>query len=86
MEIAFAFADIKRSYSLGQQNNRLRELYVSQVMKKPALVAGKERSAQEAAVIMRHHNIGCLPVVDDSETLCGILTRTDLIRLLHLAP
>lgn len=85
MEIAFAFAHIKRSIPLGQQNNRLRELLVSDVMKKPALVVEGERTAREAAAIMLNSNVGCLPVVDGHETLTGIITRTDLVRLLKRA-
>ncbi|MDD3493080.1 MAG: CBS domain-containing protein [Candidatus Thermoplasmatota archaeon] len=85
MEIAFAFAHIKRSIPLGQQNHRLRELLVSDVMKKPALVVGRERTAGEAAAVMLDSNVGCLPVVDGHETLAGIVTRTDLVRLLNTA-
>jgi len=82
MEIAFAFADIKRSYSIGQQRHRLRELAVNDVMKSPAIVAGMEQTVLESATVMVKTNIGCLPIVDGSETLVGIITRTDLVRLL----
>jgi CBS domain-containing protein len=83
MEIAFAFADIKRSYSLGQQHHHLRELKVHDVMKSPAIVAGLDQTAQELAAVMLNTNIGCLPVVDEHETLQGIITRTDLVRLIQ---
>jgi CBS domain-containing protein len=82
MEIAFAFADIKRSYSLGQQHHRLRELLVHDIMKSPAIVAETTRTAEELAAVMLKTDVGCLPVVDEHETLRGIVTRTDLVRLI----
>ena len=82
MEIAFAFADIKRSYTLGQQHHQLRELEVNDIMKSPAIVVELEQTVLESATIMLNMNIGCLPVVDKSETLAGLVTRTDLVRLL----
>ncbi len=82
MEIAFALADLKRSVSLGQQNHRLRELHVEDAMRAPALVAGRERTIKEAAKIMLSQSVGCLPVVDDSDIIEGIVTRTDLLRTL----
>ncbi len=82
MEIAFALADIKRSVPLGQQNHRLRELHVEDAMRAPALVAGEERTIEEAARIMLDQSVGCLPIVDANDLLQGIITRTDLLRTL----
>lgn len=82
MEIAFALADLKRSVSLGQQNHRLRELLVADAMRAPALVAGTERTITEAAQIMLDQAVGCLPIVEESDTLVGIVTRTDLLQTL----
>lgn len=82
MEIAFALAELKRSVSLGQQNHRLRELLVEDAMRAPALVAGEERTIAEAAGIMLDQAIGCLPIVDESDALQGIVTRTNLVRTL----
>ena len=33
--------------------------------------------------MMLHHKIHCLPVINEDETLLGILTSSDLIRLLR---
>ena len=82
MEIAFALAELKRSVSLGRQNHQLRELLVADAMRAPALVAGTQRSIAEAARIMLDQSVGCLPIVDDDDTLMGIVTRTDLLRTL----
>ena len=39
-----------------------------------------EETALEAALIMRKHKYGCLPVVME-ETLVGILTEADFLEL-----
>lgn len=81
-EISFAFSEIKRSYPLGQQNHHIRELLVKDVMKAPAIVSGGDITVKEAAKIMMENEIGCIPVVDEKEKIEGIVTRTDLVRLL----
>lgn len=40
-------------------------------------------SIGSVADMMLHHKIHCLPVVSDDGTLVGILTSSDLIRLLR---
>jgi CBS domain-containing protein len=81
-EIAFAFADLKKSYSIGHQHHRLRELLVKDVMKAPALTIKIDTSTEDAAKTLLKHEIGCLPVVDEKEKLAGMVTRTDLVRLI----
>jgi len=81
-EISFAFSDIKRSYSLGQQNHHIRELLVKDVMKTPAIVSDGDITVEEAAKIMMENEIGCIPIVNKDEKIEGIVTRTDLVRLL----
>ena len=83
IEIAFAFAKLKRSFSLGHQRHRLDELLVKNVMKSPVLWTTRKVSAIEAAKIMMKHHIGSLPVIDD-EALVGIVTRTDLLKTVSL--
>ncbi|RLF63729.1 MAG: hypothetical protein DRN31_01815 [Thermoplasmata archaeon] len=81
-EISFAFSDIKKSYSLGQQNHHIRELLVKDVMKTPAIVSDGDITVEEAAKIMMENEIGCIPIVNKDEKIEGIVTRTDLVRLL----
>jgi len=83
IEIAFAFAKLKKSFSLGRQKHRLDELTVKTVMKSPVLWATRTVSAIEAAKIMMKHHIGSLPVIDD-DALVGIVTRTDLLKTVSL--
>ncbi len=82
-EIAFAFADIKRSYPLGRQKHQLDELVVGNVMKTPAIWIPRSMRILDAAKIMLKHNIGALPVIHDN-TIEGIITRTDLINTLDM--
>lgn len=83
IEIAFAFAKLKKSFSLGRQKHRLDELTVKTVMKSPVLWTTRTVSAIEAAKIMMKHHIGSLPVIDD-DALVGIVTRTDLLKTVSL--
>ncbi|WP_224483550.1 CBS domain-containing protein [Robertkochia aurantiaca] len=52
-------------------------VYLAEVMKKDVITIEPWGSMKEAGELMRKHDIGCLPVVQD-EYLVGILTRNDL--------
>ena len=47
-EIAFAFAEVKKSITLGHQKHYLDELLVSNVMKTPAIWTNPNMTASEA--------------------------------------
>jgi len=83
IEIAFAFAKLKKSFSLGRQKRKLDELTVNSVMKSPVLWTTRTMTAVEAAKIMMKQHIGALPVVDNEEVV-GIVTRTDLLKTVSL--
>jgi len=82
-EIAFAFAALKRSFSLGQQQHQLKMLLVKDVMKTPVVTAREDISIEEAAKIMMENEIGCLPIIGGDEKIKGIVTRTDLLHYLR---
>jgi CBS domain-containing protein len=79
MDIAFAFADLKDSVSLGKQKHHLDKLLVENAMKTPALYISPDTAIKKASEIMLENNVGCLPVVDSGK-IVGIVTRTDLIK------
>jgi CBS domain-containing protein len=78
-EIAFALANVKRSFSLGRQKRKLDELLVEDVMKKPVVWTEPHITISDAARIMMKENIGALPLIKNN-TIEGIVTRTDLIK------
>jgi CBS domain-containing protein len=83
IEIAFAFADLKKSFSIGRQKHVLDELLVKNVMKTPVMWTTKKTSINEAAKIMIKNNIGSLPIIEE-ENLVGMVTRTDLLKTIKL--
>jgi CBS domain-containing protein len=79
IEIAYAFASLKKSFSLGKQKHHLDELLVGDVMRTPVLWATLSMSIYDAAQLMMKNNIGALPVLDH-DVLVGMVTRTDLVK------
>jgi CBS domain-containing protein len=82
-EIAFAFAEIKKSIPLGKQKHQLEELTVDTVMKTPVLWTEPNMTAEKAASVMIKNNIGALPLVKDDK-LIGIVSRTDLLKTIKI--
>lgn len=83
MEIAFAFAKLKESYSIGRQKHHLEELLVQEVMKSPVIWTTKTVTVADAAKLMLKHDIGALPILEDDK-LVGIITRTDVLKTVVL--
>ena len=83
MEIAFSFAMLKKSYSVGKQKHRLDELLVKDSMKIPIFWTTPNVSASEAAKIMIKHNVGALPIIENN-TIIGIVSRTDLLKTISV--
>ncbi len=83
VEIAFAFASLKKSFSLGHQKHQLDELLVQDVMKISVVWTTPSVTAIDAAKLMTKHNVGALPVIKEN-TLVGIITRTDLLKTISL--
>ena len=42
-----------------------------------------QKTVERAARVMNEHKIGCLPVIEDSEVVIGIITETDLLDALQ---
>jgi len=79
IEIALAFASLKKSFSLGRQKHRLDELLVKDAMRSPVIWAHPSLSIYDAAQLMMKENIGALPLYEN-DRLVGMVTRTDLLR------
>ncbi len=59
-----------------------REQLVESIMTKPVLVASSDTKTREIAGVMFEERIGCLPIVDESQKVVGIITRSDILRTL----
>ncbi|PNX48192.1 MAG: hypothetical protein BV459_02810 [Thermoplasmata archaeon M11B2D] len=79
IEIALAFASLKKSFSLGRQKHHLDELLVKDVMRCPVMWSDPSMSIFNAAQLMMNQNIGALPLLENDK-LVGMVTRTDLLR------
>ena len=54
----------------------------SGIMTKEVVTALEQATVQDIAKIMLSFKIHCLPIINDRNQLCGIITEKDLLRLL----
>ncbi|MFI8008397.1 CBS domain-containing protein [Streptomyces sp. NPDC086010] len=59
-----------------------KEVTVAEIMSVPAVTVHPHDTAAGAALLMTHHFIDRLPVVDHHDRIVGIVTRRDLLLLL----
>jgi len=64
--------------SVFELNYLLNKLSIKDIMIKEVVTIDKEALLEEAAILMRKNDIGCLPVVDEENTLEGIITHNDI--------
>ena len=69
-------------YGEKAQKAYLHSVRVKEMMTYPVVTVTPETSVGEAADLMVHKGIGCLPVVEGTQ-LVGIVTKTDLLRCMH---
>ncbi len=55
---------------------------VRSLIKREPITIRPTSTLGEAALLMRNQKIGCLPVLDDTGALVGIITKTDLLAIL----
>ncbi|TVL98749.1 MAG: CBS domain-containing protein [Candidatus Kuenenia stuttgartiensis] len=53
---------------------------VAEVMTKDVITISPNTSIEDAAQIMIDKKVGCLPVVEDKNTLLGLITETDVLQ------
>jgi acetoin utilization protein AcuB len=83
VEIAYAFASLKKSVSVGRQKHHLDELLVEDAMRVPVIWSEPSLTIVDAASLMLKYNVGSLPLLEN-ETLVGMVTRTDLLKIITL--
>ncbi len=60
----------------------LSEIKVGDIMTKTVFSVGPEDTVEKAAVLLLRHNIGGLPVVDEAGTVVGVITDSDIFKVL----
>lgn len=70
------------SLSVWEINYLINRLETKQFMTAPVTTVTAETSIIEAARIMLEQHIGGIPVIDDQENLIGIITESDIFRLI----
>ncbi|UJF15456.1 CBS and ACT domain-containing protein [Jeotgalibaca sp. MA1X17-3] len=66
------------SLDMHEVNYLLNKTNVEDIMEKKVITIHQDALLEEAAVMMRQHNIGVLPVVEESSKLVGIITDKDM--------
>lgn len=60
----------------------LDEILVNEIMTSPCVTVNPEMSVEEAGKILVEKNFNTLPVVDANNTLMGIVTAHDVLKVL----
>ena len=58
---------------------------LGEVMRADVVSVTPDTAAHEAAYLILHHGIGCIPVVDRGGRLVGIATDADFVRVAYVA-
>lgn len=78
-EIAGALAQLKEA-DVSVQKARVRDMQVVDYMRREVVTGSADLGAKAAAKLMMDNHVGCLPIVDGTGHIEGMITRTDLIR------
>lgn len=57
-----------------------------EIMSTPVITVTEQTPLTDVATLMKRHDIGCVPVVDDSGKLVGIITESDFTGIRHTIP
>ncbi|WP_243544764.1 CBS domain-containing protein [Pseudodesulfovibrio tunisiensis] len=60
----------------------LSEIKIKNIMTKKPMTIREDETVEKAAVMMLENNFGGLPVVDENDRLCGIITDNDIFKVL----
>lgn len=67
--------------SIWELNYLIAKLTVDEIMTKTPITISEDANIADAATIMLEKKIGGIPVVDSNEKLTGIITESDIFRL-----
>lgn len=77
-DIVHASPSKATALSMGEITYLLAKTKISSIMSKNPITISPNALLEEAAILMRNHDFGCLPVVD-GEKLVGIITESDIL-------
>ncbi len=80
-DVALAFNSFRRIVARQNQPSRVENLLVGDIMRQDLRSASPESTVGEAVSTMIEHHISGLPVLVNN-TLVGVITKTDIIKLL----
>ncbi len=81
-DIAFGLSKFTDTVAANHQANQLKQFRVEEIMKRSVVTIVPETTARDAAKLMIERDVGSLPVLNGGGKIAGMITRTDLIRLL----
>lgn len=68
------------SLSIHEMNYLLSKTKIKDIMIKNVITIEPDALLEKAADMMHSHDIGCLPVVEENNTLVGIITTNDILQ------
>ena len=81
-DVAEAFETFRRLVSSRHMPARVRTMLVKEIMSGSPVKAKPDDKVSKVATLLKKHKIDGLPVVDSKDHVLGIVTKTDIIRLL----
>lgn len=81
-DVREARASTANSLSIWELNYLVARLKVAQIMSDNVRTITSDANIAEAAELMMNKKIGGVPVVDDAENVVGIITESDIFRML----
>lgn len=76
------FIDIKKNVPDNHQKTKLKEVLVGDIMSANPLSANENESISKVDDLMMETGFNGLPIIDDSDLVVGIITQTDILRLI----
>jgi CBS domain-containing protein len=84
MDIARGMARFKQTVADHHQSAAIQRFLVKDIMQQTVITGTPEMTARQAIALMRKEDVGSLPILR-ADRLTGIVTRTDLLRLVARA-